>query len=88
MPKSPNYFRGKTIVITGAASGIGRATALDEHKWGPTSSVRPRRRPETALLSLSPMVMARTRPLAVRLNVGGPSTKVQLAGNQERRQRR
>jgi 3-oxoacyl-[acyl-carrier protein] reductase len=28
MPKTPNYFRGKTIVITGAASGIGRATAL------------------------------------------------------------
>jgi len=28
MPKSPDYFRGKTIVITGAASGIGRATAL------------------------------------------------------------
>ena len=28
MPKTPNYFAGKTIVITGAASGIGRATAL------------------------------------------------------------
>ena len=28
MPKTPNYFQGKTIVITGAASGIGRATAL------------------------------------------------------------
>jgi NAD(P)-dependent dehydrogenase (short-subunit alcohol dehydrogenase family) len=28
MPKTPHYFRGKTIVITGAASGIGRATAL------------------------------------------------------------
>ena len=28
MPKTPNYFSGKTIVITGAASGIGRATAL------------------------------------------------------------
>ena len=28
MPKSPGYFSGKTIVITGAASGIGRATAL------------------------------------------------------------
>ena len=28
MPKTPDYFRGKTIVITGAASGIGRATAL------------------------------------------------------------
>jgi NAD(P)-dependent dehydrogenase (short-subunit alcohol dehydrogenase family) len=28
MPKSPDYFAGKTIVITGAASGIGRATAL------------------------------------------------------------
>jgi 3-oxoacyl-[acyl-carrier protein] reductase len=28
MPKSPDYFHGKTIVITGAASGIGRATAL------------------------------------------------------------
>jgi 3-oxoacyl-[acyl-carrier protein] reductase len=27
MPKTPNYFHGKTIVITGAASGIGRATA-------------------------------------------------------------
>ena len=26
-PKTPNYFHGKTIVITGAASGIGRATA-------------------------------------------------------------
>lgn len=28
MTKSTNYFAGKTIVITGAASGIGRATAL------------------------------------------------------------
>ena len=28
MPGSPNYFSGKTIIITGAASGIGRATAL------------------------------------------------------------
>src|SRR5258708_12474157 len=27
MPKTPDYFSGKTIVITGAASGIGRATA-------------------------------------------------------------
>jgi 3-oxoacyl-[acyl-carrier protein] reductase len=27
MPKTPDYFRDKTIVITGAASGIGRATA-------------------------------------------------------------
>jgi 3-oxoacyl-[acyl-carrier protein] reductase len=27
MPKTPEYFHGKTIVITGAASGIGRATA-------------------------------------------------------------
>ena len=28
MPKTPDYFQGKTILITGAASGIGRATAL------------------------------------------------------------
>ena len=28
MPKTPDYFVGKTVVITGAASGIGRATAL------------------------------------------------------------
>ncbi len=28
MPKTPDYFAGKTIVITGAASGISRATAL------------------------------------------------------------
>jgi 3-oxoacyl-[acyl-carrier protein] reductase len=28
MPKTPNYFVGKTIIITGAASGIGRAAAL------------------------------------------------------------
>jgi len=27
MPKTPDYFSGKTIIITGAASGIGRATA-------------------------------------------------------------
>jgi NAD(P)-dependent dehydrogenase (short-subunit alcohol dehydrogenase family) len=27
VPKTPDYFVGKTIVITGAASGIGRATA-------------------------------------------------------------
>jgi 3-oxoacyl-[acyl-carrier protein] reductase len=28
MPRTPDYFSGKTIIITGAASGIGRATAL------------------------------------------------------------
>jgi NAD(P)-dependent dehydrogenase (short-subunit alcohol dehydrogenase family) len=28
MPKTPDYFKGKTIVVTGASSGIGRATAL------------------------------------------------------------
>ena len=28
MPKSPDYFVGKTIIISGAASGIGKATAL------------------------------------------------------------
>jgi NAD(P)-dependent dehydrogenase (short-subunit alcohol dehydrogenase family) len=28
MPKTPDYFAGKTIIITGAASGIGKATAL------------------------------------------------------------
>jgi NAD(P)-dependent dehydrogenase (short-subunit alcohol dehydrogenase family) len=28
MPKTPDYFAGKTVLITGAASGIGRATAL------------------------------------------------------------
>ena len=27
MPKTPDFFRGKTVLITGAASGIGRATA-------------------------------------------------------------
>ena len=28
MPKTPDYFVGKTIIITGAASGIGKATAF------------------------------------------------------------
>ena len=28
MPKTPDYFVGKTIIITGAASGIGKATAV------------------------------------------------------------
>jgi NAD(P)-dependent dehydrogenase (short-subunit alcohol dehydrogenase family) len=28
MAKTPDYFAGKSIIITGAASGIGRATAL------------------------------------------------------------
>jgi len=28
MPKTPDYFHNKTIVITGAGGGIGRATAL------------------------------------------------------------
>jgi 3-oxoacyl-[acyl-carrier protein] reductase len=28
MPKTPDFFKGKTIIITGAASGIGRSTAL------------------------------------------------------------
>jgi 3-oxoacyl-[acyl-carrier protein] reductase len=28
MPKTPDYFAGKTIIITGASSGIGRETAL------------------------------------------------------------
>lgn len=28
MPKTPDYFKGKTLVVTGGASGIGRAAAL------------------------------------------------------------
>lgn len=28
MPKTPDFFHGRTILITGAASGIGRAAAL------------------------------------------------------------
>ena len=28
MAKTPDYFVGKTIIVTGAASGIGKATAL------------------------------------------------------------
>ncbi len=28
MPKTPDYFTGKTIIVTGAGSGIGHATAL------------------------------------------------------------
>ena len=28
MPKTPDYFQNKTILITGGASGIGRATAM------------------------------------------------------------
>jgi NAD(P)-dependent dehydrogenase (short-subunit alcohol dehydrogenase family) len=28
MARTPDYFAGKTIIITGAASGTGRATAL------------------------------------------------------------
>src|SRR5262249_49163493 len=28
MPKTPDYFVGKPIIITGAASGIGKAAAL------------------------------------------------------------
>ena len=28
MPKSPDYFQNKTILITGGANGIGRATAM------------------------------------------------------------
>src|SRR5262247_2271752 len=28
MPKTPDYFAGKTIIITGAGSGIGRAAAM------------------------------------------------------------
>ncbi|HAA93007.1 MAG TPA: oxidoreductase, partial [Rhodospirillaceae bacterium] len=27
MPKTPDYFQGKTLFLTGAASGIGQATA-------------------------------------------------------------
>ena len=28
MPKTPDYFQNRTILITGGASGIGRATAM------------------------------------------------------------
>jgi NAD(P)-dependent dehydrogenase (short-subunit alcohol dehydrogenase family) len=28
MPKTPDYFHAKTIIITGAGGGIGHATAL------------------------------------------------------------
>ena len=28
IPKTPDYFQNRTILITGGASGIGRATAM------------------------------------------------------------
>ena len=28
MPKTPDYFVSKSVIITGAASGIGKAAAL------------------------------------------------------------
>jgi formylglycine-generating enzyme required for sulfatase activity len=34
MPKTPDYFVGKTIVITGGGGGIGRATAVGMYPEG------------------------------------------------------
>ena len=60
MPKTPDYFAGKTIIITGAGSGIGRATALifareganvvcaDINAAGARRTARPGRPPKAA----------------------------------------
>ena len=40
MPKTPDYFVGKTIIITGAASGIGRAAARSLRARAQTSCAR------------------------------------------------
>ena len=44
MPKATDYFAGKTIIITGAASGIGRAApeiaAREKAKWFARTSMR------------------------------------------------
>ena len=34
MSKTPDYFVGKTIIITGAASGIGRAACFGLARFG------------------------------------------------------
>jgi len=73
MPKTPDYFAGKTIIITGAGSGIGRASAhcLLEDGW--TVVLAGRRKPmleETASLGNA----APPRTLAVPTDVSDPAS--------------
>ena len=72
MPKTPDYFHDKTIVITGAASGIGRATALIFGREGANvvcADINGAGARETAIL---------VRGAAYETNVGHESDIVQL----------
>lgn len=70
-------LRGKTVLITGASSGIGRSTAIEFSRTSPNIKLILAARREETLKELSEFISTesggQTKILPVRLDVSSPS---------------